>query len=55
MMIPQIIILAFMMISLGAHIARHGEPTDIKYNGIGKLIMIIVNVSILYWGGFFDV
>jgi hypothetical protein len=51
--IPQIIILGFMFISLGIHIAKHGEPKLTKYHFVADFISSAITCGILYWGGFF--
>ena len=53
-MIPQIILFAIWMISLGANIAKHGQDQELTYNGWHKVIIIIIQAAFLYWGGWFD-
>ena len=50
---PQLLVLALWLISLGLHIARHGEPMGLMYNGWFKVISIAVWTAVLAWGGFF--
>jgi len=54
-MIPQLIYLSLVLIGLGAEIARHGEAKKGKYNGWTSLIATLIILTVLYYGGFFDV
>ena len=50
----QLIYLMLVLIGLGFCIAKHGQPRS-PYNVWADLIATIIVLSILYWGGFFDV
>lgn len=50
---PQTIMIALFAISLGISLAKHGQYREDKYNFYYSLIAMIIEVSILYWGGFF--
>ena len=55
-MIPQIIYLMLVMMGLGIHITRHGEDKKPdKYNVWTKLMFSMMTITILYYGGFWDV
>lgn len=49
----QIVWLVIIIINLGMHLAKHGEPTNSKYNFWAYLIGSVISLSILYSGGFF--
>ena len=51
--IPQIILIAWYVLSLGVTLAKHGEPRDGKYNFLTNLIITAIVFLILWWGGFF--
>lgn len=51
--IPQIIILAIYLLSLGASLANHGNEKISKTNFGEHLIIVMINLGLLYWGGFF--
>ena len=54
-MLPQIIILVLYTLLLGITLAKHGEVKKYeKYNFFTSLLSIIVQIALLYWGGFFD-
>ena len=42
------------MLALGIQMAKHGEPHKDNYNAWSTLIAVIIEVSILWWGGFWD-
>lgn len=50
---PQILILAIYMLSLGNELAKHGDTKVIKYNFGGKLLVTMIVIGLLIWGGFF--
>lgn len=50
---PQIIVLVIYIISLGIHMAKHGEPQNTKYNFWVGLFSTAINIALLWWGGFF--
>jgi len=49
--IPQILWVALMSLSLGIVASKHGQ--SYKYNIWYSLICILIQVGLLYWGGFF--
>lgn len=53
-MIPQIIYLTLTFIGLLFAANKHGKPRD-DYNFWHLLITGCIVLSLLYWGGFFDV
>ncbi|MGK0448579.1 MAG: hypothetical protein ACJA2M_002377 [Polaribacter sp.] len=53
-MIAQFILLGLMTLSLGMNISQHGEERKAS-NGYHSLIVYIIFIALLYWGGFFDV
>ncbi len=54
-MIPQLTILALLMIGLGINITSHGETKkESKYNAWTFLIGEIILWTILYYGGFWN-
>jgi hypothetical protein len=50
--VPQVIYLALIILGLGIAIAKHGQPRD-NYNGGVTFIAAIIELALLYWGGFF--
>lgn len=50
---PQGIVLSLLLIHLGIYIAKHGEPRNEKYNVLYAFISVILNLALLWWGGFF--
>lgn len=52
--IPQIIIIALYAMSLGIAWSKHGSPKSGTENAWTSVIALIINMSILYWGGFFN-
>lgn len=53
--IPIIILLAIPLITLGVHIAKHGEQMDIEYNGVIRFVIILITFALYYWAGLFDI
>jgi len=51
---PQVIYLATVFFALGISIAEHGKPKEGKNNSLGFFIGLLIQLSLLYWGGFFD-
>lgn len=51
--IPQILYLALILMGLGVHLAKDGQPRTDKYSFWGQLFITIITVYILYKGGFF--
>ncbi len=54
-MIPQIIIIGFSVASFTYSTVKHGQKDNRTYKWYITLIAQIINLLILYWGGFFDV
>jgi len=53
---PQWIWIAVAFISLGVHIAKHGEDRPPReYNFFWALLGVVGSFAFLYWGGFFTV
>lgn len=50
---PQIILLVLMLWGTGMSLAKDGQPRTGKYNFVCALISDAINISLLYWGGFF--
>jgi len=53
MTIPQILMIAIYMLSLGINLAEHGKPRAGTYNFWSALIATAIAFAILIWGGFF--
>lgn len=51
--IPQLIMLAFLFMNLGMHLIKDGEKKNEYYNFVASLIATIIEIFILYKGGFF--
>jgi len=51
---PQIIIIALYTMSLGIHLAKHGEEKTGKYNFWSSLLSAIIIFALLKAGGFFS-
>lgn len=51
--IPQIIIVVMYILSLGVSLANHGEVKTSKTSFGSSLLGTIINLGLLYWGGFF--
>lgn len=51
--IPQLILCALYIWSLGMHAVKHGESRDDTYNFWHCLIGTAITIAILKWGGFF--
>lgn len=57
MKLPQTLVIAYFIARLFIHAINHGEPIkhpNLKYNFVSDLIVILIVVAVLYWGGFFD-
>lgn len=50
----QIVIVVFYAMGLGIGIAEHGKEKKGKNNVIYVIISLIINLTILYKGGFFN-
>jgi hypothetical protein len=53
--VPQIILIAFSILSLGITLAKHGEYRSKDKHDFGAtLIGTVISYALLYWGGFFS-
>lgn len=50
----EIVYIAWMMLAVGISLAKHGEPRDGEYSFWSSLIGCVIQVFILYKGGFFS-
>lgn len=50
--IPQIIMIALIISSIVISIVNHGKKRE-PYNAYNVLIGAVLEVALLYWGGFF--
>lgn len=50
--VPQIIMIALMISSIVISIVNHGKKRE-PYNAYSALISAVLEVALLYWGGFF--
>jgi len=48
---PQIVLIALYSLSLGISMAKHGKPRE-PYNFWTSFLAVIIEVAILWWGGF---
>ena len=51
--IPQIAMIALYMISLGVSLSEHGKKTIKTENFLTSLISVSIQLTLLWWGGFF--
>lgn len=51
---PAIIWIVMAMFGVGHSVALHGKSHD-NHNGIEASVALLISVTVLYWGGFFDV
>ena len=51
---PQYIVLIVMILELVITIKYHKKPKEGNYSFWKTLILVFINLSLLYWGGFFD-
>jgi|WetSurMetagenome_2_1015567.scaffolds.fasta_scaffold37656_9 hypothetical protein len=51
--IAQILILGLLILSLGISLAKHGEPKNGKENFFITLLGVALQITLLYFGGFF--
>jgi len=54
-MIPQIIVIALVIIGLMINSYMHGKPKVGTYSVWQYIFFTAINFSLLYWGGFFNV
>ena len=50
---PQIIIIVMYALGIGIALSKHGEQRNDKYNFFVTLISTAIELSLLWWGGFF--
>jgi hypothetical protein len=50
---PQIIMIILFALSLGINLSKHGEAKIGTYSFPLALVSVIIEVTILWWGGFF--
>lgn len=55
MIIPQILMIVLFAVTLLLTANKHDKPREGKYNFWSALIAIIIQVGLLYWGGFFSI
>lgn len=53
-MLPSLIMLSLWFSLLGVSLARHGKSVTKKENFFVTLFAVVLNASILLWGGFFN-
>ena len=52
--LPQIIMLVIFTLGLGINLAKDGQyKTEEKYSFGVSFVATVINVAVLYWGGFF--
>lgn len=50
---PQIIYVVLIALSLGIHLARHGEPRNARFSIWSGLVNASASIGLVWWGGFF--
>lgn len=50
---PQIVMIILFAISLLLTSNQHGKAKEGKYNFWAALVSVMIQVAVLYWGGFF--
>ena len=53
-MIPQIIYFILVLISWMTISYLHGKPKEGNYNIFVTILSTLINMGLLFWGGFFD-
>lgn len=53
-MLPQLLLLALYVLSLGIHLAQHGQPKKGNESFPAGFVAVALQVGLLYWGGFFN-
>lgn len=51
--LPQIIYVIIIAMGLSIHLVKDGETRYDKYNFLTTLIGAVIELAILWWGGFF--
>ncbi len=54
-MIAAIIFLMLYGMDIGIYLIKHGEPKEGRYNIWHELIALSINITLLYFAGFFNV
>lgn len=54
MNLPQILYIGLNMIGFGVHLAKHGQPREDKYNAGTAFVSLMIEIGLLWWGGFFN-
>lgn len=54
MHIAKIILLILYAVALGVALAKHGEPKTGLFSFWSSLIGTVIELGLLWWGGFFD-
>ena len=52
--IPQLCVIALYMLSLGIHLAKHGESQTGRFNFWTALLTGAIMFGLLWWGDFFS-
>ncbi|MBN8249367.1 MAG: hypothetical protein J0L84_18225 [Verrucomicrobia bacterium] len=53
---PAMILLSLMMLSLGIAMEKHGTPRKSERHNVWPVVLAVcVELTLLYWGGFFSV
>ena len=50
---PQFLFMAFYLMNIGVHIAKHGEPKDVNYNFYAAIIATVIEFAVRKAGGLF--
>jgi hypothetical protein len=50
---PAILWLLIAALGIGVNVAEHGKPKTGTYNLGVALLTVLIDASLLYWGGFF--
>lgn len=50
---PQIIMIVVSAMYVGIGLAMHGQPKTGEHNFVVSLLGAVIELSILWWGGFF--
>lgn len=51
--VPQLLLIGLYALSLGCHLAKHGERHATNYNFFVALLSTTLQMLLLWWGGFF--
>jgi hypothetical protein len=50
---PQIAMIVLIVFGLTVHITKHGEKREDRYNGFTMFVAAMIEIGLLYAGGFF--